>query len=153
MFSAHLHMDEATPHLHIDFVPFTTGSKRGLDTRVSLKQALAAQGFKGGTRGDTEWNQWVSAEKSALAFVMERYGIEWKHKGTHEKHLSVLDYKKQERATELEQLGAEIEEKQTEFNVLSERVLNYDDGLENLKMWKKCSIPHPNINCPSRRAL
>lgn len=57
VFSAHLHMDEATPHLHIDFVPFTTGSKRGLDTRVSLKQALAAQGFKGGTRGDTEWNQ------------------------------------------------------------------------------------------------
>ena len=57
VFSAHLHMDEATPHLHIDFVPFTTGSKRGLDTRVSLKQALAAQGFKGGTRGNTEWNQ------------------------------------------------------------------------------------------------
>ena len=46
VFSAHLHMDEATPHLHIDFVPFTTGSKRGLDTRVSLKQALATQGFK-----------------------------------------------------------------------------------------------------------
>lgn len=38
-------------HLHIDFVPFTTGSKRGLDTRVSLKQALAELGFKGGTRG------------------------------------------------------------------------------------------------------
>ena len=133
VFSAHLHMDEATPHLHIDFVPFTTGSKRGLDTRVSLKQALAAQGFKGGTRGDTEWNQWVSTEKSALAFVMERHGIEWEHKGTHEKHLSVLDYKKQERAAELEQLGAEIEEKQAEFNVLSERVLNYDDGLENLR--------------------
>lgn len=32
--------------------------------------------------------------------------------------MSVLDYKKQERATELEQLGAKIEEKQTEFNVL-----------------------------------
>ena len=45
VFSAHLHMDEATPHLHIDFVPFTTGSKRGLDTRVSLKQALAKQGL------------------------------------------------------------------------------------------------------------
>ena len=133
VFSAHLHMDEATPHLHIDFVPFTTGSKRGLDTRVSLKQALAAQGFKGGTRGDTEWNQWVSAEKSALAFVMERHEIEWGHKGTHEKHLSVLDYKKQERATELEELGAKIEVKQAEFNVLSERVLNYDDGLENLR--------------------
>lgn len=42
VFSAHLHMDEATPHIHIDFVPFTTGSKRGLDTRVSLKRALRA---------------------------------------------------------------------------------------------------------------
>ena len=133
VFSAHLHMDEETPHIHIDFVPVITGSKRGLDTRVSLKQALAAQGFKGGTRGDTEWNQWVSAEKSALAFVMERHGIEWEHKGTHEKHLSVLDYKKQERTAELEQLGAKIEEKQAEFNVLSERVLNYDDGLEKLR--------------------
>ena len=40
VFSAHLHMDEATPHLHIDFVPFVTGSKRGLETRVSLKKAL-----------------------------------------------------------------------------------------------------------------
>lgn len=91
VFSAHLHLDEATPHLHIDFVPFTTGSKRGLDTRVSLKQALAAQGFKGGSRGDTEWSQWVLSEKQQLAAMMERYGIEWEQKGTHENHLSVLD--------------------------------------------------------------
>lgn len=73
VFSAHLHMDEATPHLHIDFVPFITGSKRGLDTRVSLKQALAAQGFKGGTRSDTERNQWVRSEKADLAVKMARY--------------------------------------------------------------------------------
>ena len=117
VFSAHLHMDEATPHLHIDFVPFTTGSKRGLDTRVSLKQALAAQGFKGGTRGDTEWNQWVGAEKSALAFVMERHGIEWEHKGTHEKHLSVLDYKKQELEKEIAVLDNQLAEKKDEFRV------------------------------------
>lgn len=67
VFSAHLHMDEATPHLHIDFVPYTTGSKRGLDTRVSLKQALSARGFKGGTRMETELNQWVTAEKQEWA--------------------------------------------------------------------------------------
>ena len=132
VFSAHLHMDEATPHLHIDFVPFTTESKRGLDTRVSLKQALAAQGFKGGTRGDTEWSQWVQFEKEQLASVMERYGIEWEHKGTHEKHLSVLDYKKQERAKEVERLGAEIEQKQSEYKSLSKRVLNYDKALDEL---------------------
>lgn len=107
VFSAHLHMDEATPHLHIDFVPFTTGSKRGLDTRVSLKQALAELGFKGGTRGDTEWNQWVSSEKESLAAVMERHGIEWEKKGTHEKHLSVLDFQKKERIKEVAELQAE----------------------------------------------
>lgn len=132
VFSAHLHMDEATPHLHIDFVPFTTESKRGLDTRVSLKQALAAQGFKGGTRGDTEWSQWVQFEKEQLAAVMERYGIEWEHKGTHEKHLSVLDYKKQERVKEVERLGAEIVQKQSEYKSLSKRVLNYDKALDEL---------------------
>ena len=135
MSAAHLHMDEATPHLHIDFVPFTTGSKRGLDTRISLKQALAAQGFKGGTRGDTEWNQWVSAEKSALAFVMEQHGIEWEHKGTHEKHLSVLDYKKQEREKEITVLDNKLAEKQDEFRVMIDRIENFDNGeraLQNL---------------------
>ena len=92
VFSAHLHMDEETPHLHIDFVPFVTGSKRGLDTRVSLKQALASQGFKGGTRQATEQSQWMEAEKKELAKVMERHGVIWKQLGTHRKHLSVLDF-------------------------------------------------------------
>lgn len=128
VFSAHLHMDEATPHLHIDFVPFTTGSKRGLDTRVSLKQALAAQGFTGGTRSDTEWNQWVSSEKSALAFFMKTYGIEWEQKGTHEKHLSVLDFKKQERTAELEKLESEIAEKKEEFEMYEDRIDNFTQG-------------------------
>ena len=128
VFSAHLHMDEATPHLHIDFVPFTTGSKRGLDTRVSLKQALAAQGFKGGSRSETEWNQWVQSEKKQLAAVMERYGIEWEQKGLYEKHLSVLDYKKQQRTEEIERLESKITDKQTEFETLSKRIENFDKG-------------------------
>ena len=77
VFSAYLHMDEATPHLHIDFIPYTTGSKRGLETRVSLKKALAELGFKGGTRSETERNQWVAAEKKRLAEIMLQHGIEW----------------------------------------------------------------------------
>lgn len=95
VFSAHLHMDEETPHLHIDFVPYITGSKRGLDTRVSLKAALAAEGFKGGTRGATELNQWIASEKQKLAAVMERYDVEWLQKGTHEKHLQNVTIEKE----------------------------------------------------------
>lgn len=108
VFSAYLHMDEATPHLHIDFVPYTTGSKRGLDTRVSLKQALSVLGFKGGTRRETELNQWVAYEKEQLAAVMLEHGIEWEKKGTHEKYLSVLDFEKKERAKEVAELEQSI---------------------------------------------
>ena len=153
VFSAHLHMDEATPHLHIDFVPFTTGSKRGLDTRVSLKQALAAQGFKGRTRGDTEWNQWVSAEKSALAFVMERHGIEWEHKGTHEKHLSVLDYKKQEREKEIAVLDNQLAEKKDEFRVMADRIENFDNGEKSLQKLDESIMNEPEYQLPEPPAM
>ena len=127
VFSAHLHMDEATPHLHIDFIPFITESKRAMDTRVSLKQALARLGFKGGTRSKTEWNQWVASEKEHLASVMERYGIEWEQKGTHEKHLSVLDFQKQERAKEvadLEERKAELLEENSAFETINGALCN-----------------------------
>lgn len=133
VFSAHLHMDEATPHLHIDFVPFTTGSKRGLDTRVSLKQALAAQGFKGGTRGDTEWSQWVRSEKEQLAAVMERHGIEWEDKGTHDQHLSVLDYKKEQRAKEIAQLDKFKAKKQKEVAGQEQRLKELAPAVKNME--------------------
>lgn len=128
VFSAHLHMDEATPHLHIDFVPFITGSKRGLETRVSLKQALAKQGFTGGSRGDTEWNQWVRAEKEELAVIMEKYGIEWEQLGTHEKHLSVLDYEKKMRSRELEEIKEELGESQEKLKKVKESLDLFEDG-------------------------
>ena len=140
VFSAYLHMDEATPHLHIDFVPFTTGSKRGLETRVSLKQALAALGFKGGTRSDTEWNQWVASEKRQLAAVMERHGIEWEQKGTHEKHLSVLDFEKKERTKEvaaLEARKADLQEENAAFEEINEnlheQLQQIDDEIHSLQ--------------------
>ena len=133
VFSAHLHMDEATPHLHIDFVPFTTGSKRGLDTRVSLKQALAAQGFKGGTRGDTEWSQWVRSEKERLAVVMERHGIEWEDKGTHDKHLSVLDYKKEQRVKEIAALETVKAEKEGQVESQERRLKELAPAVKNME--------------------
>ena len=131
--SAVLHMDEATPHLHIDFVPYTTGSKRGLDTRVSLKQALSALGFKGGTRSETELNQWVQHEKKQLAEIMLERGIEWEQKGTHEKHLSVLDFKKKERAKEVAELEAKKESLEEHNVAILETSEKWLGELENLE--------------------
>ena len=132
VFSAHLHMDEATPHLHIDFVPFTTGSKRGLDTRVSLKQALLSQGFKGTSKGDTEWNRWVQSEKEVLAEIMLQHDIEWDQRGTHREHLSVLDFKKEQREHELEKLETIIDDKKLEHDLLNKRISNYNEALDKL---------------------
>ena len=141
VFSAHLHMDEATPHLHIDFIPFTTGSKRGLEIRVSLKKALEALGFTGGTKSHTELNQWIESEKQALASIMARHDIEWEQKGTHEEHLSVLDYKKQERSKEVSALENQIDTLQEQTAVaataLSEKQEQLDDIAPILKNAEK----------------
>ena len=141
VFSAHLHMDEATPHLHIDFIPFTTGSKRGLETRVSLKKSLEALGFTGGTKSHTELNRWIESEKQALASIMARHDIEWEQKGTHEEHLSVLDYKKQERSKEVAALENQIDTLQEQTAVaattLSEKQEQLDDIAPILKNTEK----------------
>lgn len=123
VFSAHLHMDEATPHLHIDFVPFTTNSKRGLETRVSLKKALEAQGFVGGSRSDTEWNRWVASEKEVLSQIMLEHDIQWNQKNTHEKHKSVSEFKRDKLIEEVEALEDKKEE-------LKEKMKTYKNAEE-----------------------
>lgn len=153
VFSAHLHMDEATPHLHIDFVPYTTGSKRGLDTRVSLKQALAAQGFKGGSRRETEWNQWVQSEKEQLAAVMQRHGFEWEHKDTHEKHLSVLDYEKKVRSEEVAALEEKLAETKIEYAAASKRVQNFEKAETELRNLQAELETSPEYALPEPTAL
>ena len=153
VFSAHLHMDEATPHLHIDFVPFTTGSKRGMETRVSLKKALEQQGFKGNGRGDTEWSRWALSEKKALARVMQRHGIEWEQKGTHEQHLSVLDYKKQERAKEVAELDEQIEEKKLEVKGLKATISSMEEVQVDLNKIEKQLGTDPQFQLPEPQGL
>jgi hypothetical protein len=150
VFSAHLHMDEATPHLHIDFVPFTTNSKRGLDTRVSLKQALCNQGFIGNSKHETEWSLWVEAEKEELAKVMERYGVEWEQKGTHEKHLSVYDYEKKMRSHEVEKLTEESEKLNLKIEELTEKAealmqfeSNMSEIAEDFYEYDEFKLPEP----------
>ena len=109
VFNSVLHMDEHTPHLHIDFVPFATNQKRGLSTRNALIKALEQQGFIAKGKFDTSSKLWIDSEKEKLSEIMRRYGIEWKKLGTHNNHLSVLDFKKQERKKEIIRLENKIE--------------------------------------------
>lgn len=153
VFSAHLHLDEETPHLHIDFVPFMTGSKSGLDTRVTLKQALAMQGFKGGTREETEWSQWVQSEKDILATIMDKHGVEWLQLGTKREHLSVLDYKKQEREKEIIALDNKLADKKDEFRIMAERIENFDNGEKALQNLDESIMNEPEYQLPEPSAM
>ena len=73
LFNCYLHLDESTPHLHVDFVPYVSGwTGKGMDTKVSLKQALKSLGFPGGSKRDTELNQWINHEKEVLAEVAKK---------------------------------------------------------------------------------
>lgn len=134
VFNCYLHLDEATPHLHIDFVPYVSNWKgKGMDTRVSLKQAMKSLGFEGGSKRDTELNQWINHEKEVLAEVMERNGIEWEKKGTHEKHLNVYEFKKKERIKEVQELEQEKEYLTAENKGLTTQIAETRDNIQHLK--------------------
>ena len=153
VFAAHMHLDEATPHLHIDFVPFTTGSKRGLETRVSLKKALGTQGFAGVNKKDSEWARWIQSEKEQLASIMERHSLEWEHKGTARPHLDVLDYKVQERQKELEELNAKVADREIKAETLEKEIEHMTEGIEEISEITKNFDADPEYQLPEPKGM
>jgi hypothetical protein len=45
LFNCVMHLDEATPHLHMDYIPVAHGYKTGMETRNSLTKAFQQMGF------------------------------------------------------------------------------------------------------------
>ena len=93
VFNMVLHMDEATPHLHVDFVPVATGQSRGLSTRVSMKQALKQQGFESLGRKQTEWKAWMEREKASLAEIAQAHEFEIVSLGGGRPHMELPEYR------------------------------------------------------------
>ena len=93
VFNAVLHLDEATPHLHIDFVPICTNQSRGLSTRVSLKRALAEQGISANSRKKSEWAVWKDVEFEYMTKILRKHGFDRDIKNAHYEHLTVDEYK------------------------------------------------------------
>ena len=134
LFNCYLHLDESIPHLHVDFVPYVSGwTGKGMDTKVSLKQALKSLGFPGGSKRDTELNQWINHEKEVLAEVAKKYGIEWEQKGTHEEHLDVYNFKKKERKKEVQALEQEKEYLTAENESLAFKISEVKADIEKLE--------------------
>lgn len=117
VFNMVLHMDEATPHLHVDYIPVATEQSRGLSTRVSMKQALKQQGFEGQGRKQTEWNAWMEREKAALKEIAQAHEFEIISLGGGRLHMDLPQYREaaqrleavQEQVTAAEHDIAELE--------------------------------------------
>lgn len=115
VFNAVLHRDEATPHLHIDYIPIAREYKTGMEVRNSLDKALKQQGIEGiaGKQGNRTQN-WQEAEKKALGEIMERYGWELApESGIKREKMTVSQYKATMKEIEnrVENLPEKIERK------------------------------------------
>ena len=93
VFNMVLHMDEATPHLHVDYIPVATEQTRGLSTRVSMKQALKQQGFTGLGRKQTEWKAWMDREKDMLTEIAQQHEFEIISLGSNRRHMDLPEYR------------------------------------------------------------
>lgn len=60
---------------------------------------------------------------------MGKYGIDWKKLDTHKPHLSVLDYKKQERSREVKELEQELKDIGVVIELKEEREARLDDEI------------------------
>lgn len=106
LLECHFHGDEATPHIHLDFVPVATGYKQGLDVQNGFDKALMQQmGIeRSGTKLKTPSLQWYEQEQEALAEIALKYGIEISSEKVLEpgrkEHESVKAYKARQEATQ-----------------------------------------------------
>ena len=116
LFNAVLHMDEATPHLHLDYIPVAHGYKTKMHTRNSLTKALQEMGIEPATsKLDTETMHWQAREREYLMGMCRERDIEIDILGEKRDNYTIPEYKAARQAAdeltaELEILNAEKQE-------------------------------------------
>ncbi len=69
-----IHNDEASPHMHLNFVPVASGYKRGLEKQVSFDRAITQQDP---TLDKTRpFDDWREKEVQLLEEMLKERGIE-----------------------------------------------------------------------------
>ena len=111
LFNCVMHLDEATPHLHIDYIPVAHGYKNGMKTRNSLTKAFQQMGFvKAVSRKQNETVAWQEREREYLTELCREQGIEIEVLGVQRDNLSLPEYKAAMREVEeLEQQAAALD--------------------------------------------
>lgn len=93
---AYIHMDEASPHLHLDYVPVANGYSRGLETRNSLDKAMKQMGFQpeNESRKNNATKLWKESERAVFGEICRGLGLEVEpERKSDRKSLTVEEYK------------------------------------------------------------
>lgn len=97
LIGAYIHMDEASPHLHFDYIPVATGYKTGLAVRNSLSKAMEQMGYvveNGASKKNNQTMLWKEHEREYFASLCEEAGLEVEPEKTWGRaNLSVEEYK------------------------------------------------------------
>lgn len=147
LFNAVLHMDEATPHLHLDYIPVAHGYKTGLKTRNSLSKGLQEMGIAPAIgKNDTETMHWQKRERVHIAELCKARGIETEVLGIVRDNYTIPEYKaamreKEAAEAEIEILHSEKEEAISLINATDTQIQsNYeviDEQAEELNYIEK----------------
>ena len=115
LFNCVMHLDEATPHLHIDYIPVAHGYKNGMKTRNSLTKAFQQMGFaKAVSRKQNETVAWQEREREYPTELCREQGIEIEVLGIQRDNLSLPEYKAAMREVEQLEQQAVVLDKRNE---------------------------------------
>lgn len=94
VFGAYIHHDEiGTVHMHLDYIPFSSGNKRGMEKRIGNNRAIEQMGYK-------SWAEWKDRQFEILEKICHENDIERVNMDNHSRHMSVESYKKEQRMIE-----------------------------------------------------
>ncbi|MDE6671550.1 MAG: plasmid recombination protein [Ruminococcus sp.] len=74
VFSAIIHLDEQTPHAHLDYIPFAEGYKKGLSRQLSIAKALELMGYS--KNCDEAIRDFTANERKIFRGICEQHGLE-----------------------------------------------------------------------------
>ncbi|MCU5166074.1 plasmid recombination protein, partial [Bacillus paranthracis] len=120
VYNAVIHNDEASPHMHLNFVPVASGYKRGLEKQVSFDRAITQQDP---TLDKTRpFDDWREKEVKILEKMLKKRGIERKLVGSNN-YKDVNEYKeKKDLEKEILSLENQLFEKKNELLEMNERL-------------------------------
>lgn len=109
-----IHLDESSPHMHINYVPVAKGYKRGLEKQPGFSKALENQGFSGNKK--QIFSDWRNEQVEIMSEIMSEYGVSRKLVGKND-FKNHYEYKKF--ARELAHLRSEKERLEKDTSELS----------------------------------